>query len=122
MSGTSSAKVTDVGGVAPPIGIVNGMDTMEKKDENVEGGQRGEASEVAPNATIKENVKLVEPFVHPGLPQILEGFRAMDDEVNDHEAMINDDITSLLQVYIRQGMLDKYSIFNVSTCICYILL
>ena len=49
------------------------------------------------------------PLVHPGLPQALEGFRAMDDEENDHEAMINDDITSSLQAYKMQGMLDKYS-------------
>ena len=56
---------------------------------------------MTPNATMKENVKVVEPFVHPGLPQALEGFRAVDDEVNDDEAMINDDITLSLQAYTR---------------------
>ena len=108
-SGTSSAEVTDIGGVALPIGIVNGMDAMEEKDRNVEGAQRGEAWEVMPNATMKKNAKLVVLLVYPGLPQALEGFRAMDDEENDHEAMINDDITSSLQAYTMQGMLDKYS-------------
>ena len=72
---------------------MNGMDAMEEKDGNVEGAQRGEASEVTLNATMKKNMKLVVPLVYPELPQALEGFRAMDNKVNDHEVMINDDIT-----------------------------
>ena len=68
---------------------MNGMDAMEEKDGNVEGAQRGEASEVTLNETMKKNMKLVVPLVHPELPQALEGFRAMNNKVSDHKAVIS---------------------------------